>query len=78
MTDFQGKLQESSVHVNRMKPFFTYDDNQIEPPNNLEPMKNSLEYDNEKFKLVMAPCDNESFDNIFSQKLDKIATLPEP
>ena len=55
--NLQGKLQNCSVHVNRMKQLFAYDDTQIEFPTNLESIKYPLEDYSEEFKFIMDPCD---------------------
>ena len=60
-----------------MKQFFNYDNTQIELPTSLESIKDPVEDNDKEFNFVMEPCDNELFDNIFSQDLDKLATLPE-
>ena len=39
VANLQGKLQKGSVHVNRMKQYFTYDD----PPTDPLPHNNSIE-----------------------------------
>lgn len=63
VTNLQGKLQKVSVEVNRMKQFFDYDDPLIEPPANLDPVKDPPESDDEQFKLVTEPCDDQPFDD---------------
>ena len=63
------------MEVNRIKQFFDCDDPLIEPPANLDPVKDPSESDDEQFKLVTEPCGNKPFDNISSQELDKIITL---
>ena len=60
-----------------MKQFLNYDNTQIELPTNLESIKDPLEDNDKEFNFAMEPCDNEPFDNTFSQYLDKLATLPE-
>ena len=63
VTNLQGKLQKVSVEVNRMKQFFDYDDPLIEPPANLDPVKDPPESDDEQFELVTEPCDDQPFDD---------------
>lgn len=60
-----------------MKQFFNYHNTQIELPTSLESIKDPVEDNDKEFNFVMEPCDNEPFDNTFSQDLDKLATLPE-
>ena len=61
-----------------MKQLFAYNDTPIESPTNPDSIRDPHGDDNEEFELVMETCNNEPFENTFSQELARIVTLPEP
>ena len=62
VTNLQGKLQKGTVHVNRMKQYFTFDDPQIHSPPQYNSTGNSPENNQEQLQLFKETLGNKDID----------------